>query len=119
MVFKRGTKYPERNKKFNICYVCRNCFRKVLAAYIVLKAEHMWDSWCNGGTYCARYNRLKSGWFDSTCFHNWFSTVILPYCCTINGPKVLIGDNLSSHLNPDFIAICEDHNIQFVFLPPT
>jgi hypothetical protein len=31
--------------------------------------------------------------------------------------KVLIGDNLASHLSPSVLELCEAHNIRFVFLP--
>ena len=90
---------------------------KVLAPYIVFKVESMWGSWCNGGPKDLRYNRSKSGWFD-ICFSNWFNTVILPYCRLFDGPKLLIGGKLFSYLNVDIIALCNEHKIRFVFLPP-
>ena len=52
---------------------------KVLAPHIVFKAEHICDSWCNGGPQGERYNYSKSDWFDNTYLQYWFSTVILPY----------------------------------------
>ena len=33
------------------------------------------------------------------------------------GKKVLIGDNLSSHLSAEVIRLCEENDIHFVFLP--
>ncbi|CAG4980737.1 unnamed protein product [Parnassius apollo] len=33
------------------------------------------------------------------------------------GKKILIGDNLSSHLSVDLIKFCKERNIHFVFLP--
>ena len=32
--------------------------------------------------------------------------------------KVIIGDNLSSHLSLRVISLCEEYNIAFTFLPP-
>ncbi|KAK9745676.1 DDE superfamily endonuclease [Popillia japonica] len=33
------------------------------------------------------------------------------------GKKILIGDNLSSHLSVESIKLCQEENISFVFLP--
>ena len=122
VVFKRGTKYPERilntTKSCTSIMFAGTPTGVILAPYVVFKAEHMWDTWCSGGPVHARYNRSKSGWFDSCCFHDWFTSVIIPYCRKLQGPKVLIGDNLSSHLNAEIISLCEVENIRFVFLPP-
>ena len=47
-----------------------------------------------------------------------FDTIVLPYCKKLTGPKVLIGDNLSSHFSPIVIQACEANNIRFCCLPP-
>lgn len=70
-----------------------------------------------GGPKYARFNRSASGWFDSLCFDDWVKKIILPYCNKLPGKKILIGDNLSSHLSVESIKICHDNNISFVFLP--
>jgi len=31
--------------------------------------------------------------------------------------KVLIGDNLGAHMSPAVLALCEKHNIRYIFLP--
>ena len=36
----------------------------------------------------------------------------------LDGKKVLIGDNLSSHMNPDVVKAYEENNIAFICLPP-
>ena len=121
VVFKRGVKYPERiinhTKSCTSIMFAGTPDGVILPPYVVYKAEHMWDTWCNGGPDGTRYNRSKSGWFDSTCFNDWFQFVVVPFCRGLVGPKVLIGDNLSSHLNPEIVAACELNNIRFVFLP--
>ena len=34
------------------------------------------------------------------------------------GPKVVMGDNLSSHFSDEVLKLCKQHNIRFVCLPP-
>jgi len=89
----------------------------LLPPYVVYKATNLYDTWTIGGPSKARYNRSKSGWFDLTCFSDCFNKILLPYAKKLNGRKVLIGDNLSSHLSEEVIGACEENNIAFVFLP--
>ena len=44
-------------------------------------------------------------------------TIALPHLKKLNGRKIMIGDNLSSHLSLKVIQKCEEHDIAFVFLP--
>lgn len=120
-IFRRGVKYPER-----ILNHSKGCISIMFAAtadgvllppYVVYKSECLWDAWCKDGPVDARYNRTKSGWFDSTMFLDWFTKIIIPWANKLEGPKLVIGDNLSSHLNPDVIELCEANDIRFAFLP--
>lgn len=36
--------------------------------YLVYKAQHIYDSWREMGPKNSKYNRTKSGWFNSVCF---------------------------------------------------
>ncbi|KAJ4439001.1 hypothetical protein ANN_14956 [Periplaneta americana] len=36
----------------------------------------------------------------------------------LEGKKVLLGDNLASHFNPEVLRVCEENDIAFVCLPP-
>lgn len=49
---------------------------KMLPIYVIYKSEHLWDQWTIGGPENTRYNRSKRGWFDGTCFEDWFFTVV-------------------------------------------
>lgn len=122
IITKRGMKYPERvmnSSKASISLMyCGTASGVLLPPYVVYKAEHLWDSWCQGGPKGTRYNRTKSGWFDAVSFNDWFFSLALPTMKKLDGKKVLIGDNLSSHINPDVIKACEENNIVFVCLPP-
>ena len=122
MIFKRGTKYPERimngTKSSTSIMLAGSAAGDVLPLYVVYKSEHLWDIWKEGGPQKTRYNRSRSGWFDQYCFQDWFETVALPYCRRLSGKKMLVGDNLSSHFNDDIIEKCVLNNIAFVCLPP-
>jgi len=85
---------------------------------VVYKAEHMWNSWSEGGPDGARYNHTKSGWFDRKCFEGWFNSTALPILKRQDRRKVLLGDNLSSHSNPRVLELCKEYNISFECLPP-
>ena len=78
----------------------------------------MWSAWTEGGPTGERYNTSRSGWFDSTCFEDWFETLVLPRLKKQEGRKVLIGDNLSSHINLSVIDKCRENNIAFISLVP-
>ena len=90
----------------------------LLPPYVVYKAKHSYEGWTEGGIEGSRYNRSMSGWFDSELFEDWFKTLALPYFRKLNGPKVLIGDNLNSHLTNSVIQECENNEIKFILLPP-
>ena len=65
-----------------------------------------------------RYNRSRSGWFDTCCFVDWFEFHFLPEVKTLSGKKMLIGDNLSSYFHPRVLTLAQEHDIEFVCLPP-
>lgn len=91
----------------------------LLPVYIVYKSDHLWSTWTEGGPAGARFNRSRSGWFDGNIFEDWFTRIIIPYFKSLpEGPRVLIGDNLASHLSMGVIQKCEENNIRFLLLPP-
>ncbi|CAK1590184.1 unnamed protein product [Parnassius mnemosyne] len=51
-------------------------------------------------------------------FMDWFTTIVIPWAQRLEGPKLVIGDKLSSHINVDVVELCERHNIRFVLLQP-
>ena len=97
---------------------CDNADGQLLPPYVVYKAEALWTTWMENGSTDARYNRSRSGWFDSLCFEDWFFSLLLPTLKKSSGRKVLIGDNLSSHIIISVLEACKQHNIAFVSLPP-
>ena len=120
-IMKRGTKYPEAvmdNSKLSYSLMfCGNGAGQLFPPYVVFKSKHLY-SWVSKGPKGARYNRSKSGWFDETTFQDWFFSMLLSDLKKQQGKKVLIGDNLSSHLSESVIKACNDNNISFVCLLP-
>ena len=55
---------------------------------------------------------------DTPNFIQWFDSIVVPWARRKPGKKVLIGDNLSSHLSTDVVDKCKDLGISFVLLPP-
>lgn len=89
----------------------------LLRPYVVFQGKNLYPEWVENGPPGTHFNRTDSGWFDTDVFEEWFTSVALPYFRRIDGKKVLIGDNLGSHLSFD-IRRCGKNNISFLFLPP-
>ena len=121
-IFRRGVKYPERVINFskgNITTMyAGSASGEVLPPYVVYKSVHLWKSWCSGGPRGTRYARTKSGWMDMVCFEEWFQSMVIPWARKLQGTKVLIGDNLSSHISAKVLQLCQQHDIKFVLLVP-
>lgn len=90
----------------------------MLPPYVVYKSLQMWEPWALGGPKGCRYNRSPSGWFDQPIFEEWFQTIIIPLCRRLEETKVIIGDNLASHISVNIVKLCKQHDIKFIFLPP-
>lgn len=122
VVCKRGTKYVNRildsSKSSTSIMVSATGSGKLLPAYVVYRAQHLYPTWTENGPDNAVYNRTKSGWFEGAVYEDWFEKVALPYFRKCTGRRILIGDNLSSHLSIRVIQLCEQNNIEFILLPP-
>jgi len=119
VIAKKGMKYPERimNSTKSSTSIMFAVSGDVLSTFVVYKSTYLYGPWRNGAPKGTRFNCSKSGWFDTKCFEDWVFTVAIPYLKKLDGPKVLIGDNLSSHLSCDAIKMCADIGAKFVFLP--
>ena len=114
-IFKRGVKYPERiknsSKSATSIMFCGSATGQMGPVYVVYKAEHLWTTWNKGEPPNIRYNRTKSGWFDSVCFSDWFEMVFVTFVKDFPETKVLIGDNLSSHFSEKVHKLALENNI--------
>ena len=89
-----------------------------LPPMVVYKAQSCYSEWTQGGPEGTLYDATPSGWFDSRCFHRWFSEILLPYAATLQGPKAVIGDNLAAHFTESVVSAAVDNNIRFICLMP-
>lgn len=122
VIVKRSTKHADRimdNSKSAVSVMMTgNACGKVLPPYVCYKAENLWESWTQNGPFGCRYNRTKSGWFDQFVYEDYFSNHLLPVLKESPEKKVIICDNLSSHLSLHVINECTKYNIAFILLPP-
>lgn len=116
-LFRRGTKYTERvmnsTKTAISVMFATTASGQALPPYVVYKADRIYDQWCIGRPPKTRFNRSKSGWFDSVCFLDWFKQIVIPWAKLLPGDKVLIGDNLSSLINVEVLKECQRLNLLF------
>ena len=116
-LFRRGVKYPKRVQSFSKTAIPGNADGQMLAPYVVHKADHLWSSWIQRGPENTRYNHTSSGWLYSRTFADWFESVFIDHVRRLEGPKVLIGGNLSRHFKSKVLELAEEHNVRFICLP--
>lgn len=114
VITRRGCKHPKRildSSKSSVSVMfAGKASGFLLPPYVVYKAEHLYDSWIDGGPRGTRNNRSKSGWFDGVIFEDWFNKIVLPYFrkFPVDVPKA-IGDNLASHISLSVIDECKKY----------
>lgn len=122
VICRRGSKYVEQvcnTTKTSVSVMfAGSASGELMPPYVVYKAEHLWDTWTLYGPKNCYYNRTSSGWFDNTTFEDWFMKVMVPRLKNQDGQKVMIGDNLASHISEKVLKACEEFNVCFICLPP-
>lgn len=107
---KRGEKYPvnlRKTSKTSISMLLSgNAIGDILPPVVVYKSVRLWSSWVTGGPEGSRYNNTPSGCFDGFAFEEWFLKSMLPVLKKKAGVKVLIGDNLTSHISGKILEQC-------------
>ncbi|KAG5866306.1 hypothetical protein JTB14_002185 [Gonioctena quinquepunctata] len=106
-VVRRGCRHPERiidSSKSSTSVIFAGA-GTLLPPYVTYKTENLSNTWTEHGPKGTVYNRSKSGWLTLEIFEDWFQKIALPYFSKQNkeGKKVMIGDNLASHISPYII----------------
>ncbi len=121
-IFRRGVKYAEQVRDHSKTAIsmmfCGNGNGDFLPPYVLYKGNNVYESWYSGGPDKAVYSSSPSGWFDMCIFEDWFKKLFLPHVRRQPGRKVLLGDNIASHISMELIRLCRDNDIQFICLPP-
>jgi hypothetical protein len=121
-ITKKGTKYVEKlmntSKQATSVMFCGSAKGELLPIMVVYKALNTYSSWCERGPANAVYAATKSGWFDGFMFEKWFFEILLPNLKRKVGKKLLVCDNLSSHISAAVVDACRENDIAFVCLPP-
>ena len=90
-----------------------------LPPYVCTKTKFKEDELDGFGPPLCHWDTSKSGWFNMGVFDNWFEAVVVPWAITHKGKhKVVLGDNLSSHLSPVSLERAEELGVHFRLLPP-
>jgi len=97
---------------------CGSATGVMLPPMVVYKARSLYECWCERGPKGTVYACSKSGWFDMYLFEKWFEDLLLPKLKRKTGKKLIVGDNLASHISPRVIELCRANDIVFVCLPP-
>ncbi|CAH2090637.1 unnamed protein product [Euphydryas editha] len=122
LLFRRSCKNPEiilnSTKSCYTVMFCCNATGEFVPLYIIFKAKQKWTSWIQGAPAGTRMAVTNSGWIDAATFEDWFEEQLLPVLQQKEGKKVLLGDNLSSHITPKTLRLCHENNIAFVCLIP-
>ena len=97
---------------------CGSAAGQILPPYVVYRGANVYEEWCTGGPKGTVNTATQSGWFDSFSFLDWLKKSFLPSIRRLQGKKILIGDNLSTHISVDVINLCRENDIEFVCFPP-
>jgi hypothetical protein len=58
------------------------------------------------------------GWFDNFLFLDWMKKIFLPHLHHLPGKKLLLYDNLASHILVEVLDLRRESKVEFVCLPP-
>lgn len=79
----------------------------------IFKGKQVWSDWLYDAPPGTKMNVSQSGWIDQHVFDDQF----LPNVMTNEEKKVLICDNLSSHISLSTLRLCEENKISICLVP--
>jgi hypothetical protein len=122
-LFRKGVRYPEQVRDHSkTCFSTMFCIAghgDCLPPMTVLKSPsgNFYDTWAIGGPPGSVFTANKSGWFTMREFEVFFEKIFLKYLqnrIPKEEVKVLIGDNLGSHLSQAVMQQCRENNVRLV-----
>ena len=122
LLFRRSCRHPEKiENSSKSCFTvmfCGNASGEFLPPYIIFKGKQKWTDWIYNAPPGSRLNASDSGWMEQGIFDDWFQHHFLPFALKKEGRRVIIGDNLTSHISLKTLQLCEENDISFICLPP-
>ncbi|CAB3250496.1 unnamed protein product [Arctia plantaginis] len=122
LLFHRDCRNPEIVKNSSkSCYTvifCGNANGDMMPPFFVFKGKKLWSDWLFQAPSGSRMSVSQSGWIDQSIFEDWLENHFLPYVDKDDGKKILLCDNLSAHISPKALRLCEAHNVAFICLIP-
>uniref|UniRef100_A0A1B0CMK5 Putative tigger transposable element-derived n=1 Tax=Lutzomyia longipalpis TaxID=7200 RepID=A0A1B0CMK5_LUTLO len=97
--------------------MCGTTSGDLLPPFVVYKSAQLWSSWCQGGPPHCRYGNSPSGWFDGTVFREWVESILIPDLRRKEGKKIILCDNLSTHVTLEVISMLEKCDAKLICLP--
>ncbi len=102
-IFQKSVKYAKQvrdHSKSSISMMyCYNALAESVPPFFLYKGQNVHPSWYRGGLKKAVYMSSSPRWFDTFTFEECFNKVFLPVVHRQPGKKMLLGDNLASHLS--------------------
>jgi hypothetical protein len=71
------------------------------------QAQNLYTSWIERGPKGTVHEVSKNGWFNMFLFDKWFVDLSLPILKRLPGKKVIVGDNLASHISPKAMIVTQ------------
>lgn len=67
-----------------------------------------------------KFTAADNGWTTNETAVEWLKTIFIPETTPTNPIKIrlLVLDGHGSHITPDFMALCVQHKIHLIYLPP-
>uniref|UniRef100_A0A1B0CCW5 DDE-1 domain-containing protein n=1 Tax=Lutzomyia longipalpis TaxID=7200 RepID=A0A1B0CCW5_LUTLO len=96
--------------------ICATASGDLLPPYVVYKSVQLYSSWCQGGPPNCRYGNSPSEWFDGTVFREWVESTFIPDLCKKEGKKIILCDNLSTHVTLEVISMLEKSHAKLICL---
>ncbi|XP_065667627.1 uncharacterized protein LOC136087926 [Hydra vulgaris] len=89
---------PSCGKSMYTVLFCGSANGQCLPPFVVYKAIHLYDAWCQNGPENAMYVVTKSGWRVDYIFESWIDRFII-HVKDYAKPVLLLCDRHSSHIN--------------------
>ncbi|XP_065653039.1 uncharacterized protein LOC136080350 [Hydra vulgaris] len=108
---------PSCGKSMYTVLFCGSANGQCLLPFVVYKAIHLYDAWCQNGPENAMYGVTKTGWMEDYIFESWIDRFII-HVKDFEKPVLLLCDGHNSHITYSTVKKALDNHIILLCLPP-